>query len=267
MLGSGRVRRDITTTTTTTTTDTQHHVPPPAEEVADMLIDTMEANLSGCHKVILFNQHNNNNNNNNTTTTFDFGDVVEALVERVGGGGGDAVVVWDLDTLLTTPTPSHPLLNFVHPMSYAPTDGGGGSGSQDRGVGGGGSSQGGGVGGGSGGSGDFCVAFVVLAGLEKVGTASVALQRGKWYRGATRLLLGYIGSAPDNFMALIATHPLLGHVKGVHLYPDTFKGHTFSIVTLEYAPFTCYDMMGDGEMWVKIMPEKMWVKVTETQQQ
>ncbi|KAG7170107.1 Ionotropic receptor 40a-like 5, partial [Homarus americanus] len=40
-----------------------------------------------------------------------------------------------------------------------------------------------------------------------------------------------------------------GFVLGNSLYPDTFKnfqGHRFNIVTLEYAPFSCYDKASDG---------------------
>lgn len=33
--------------------------------------------------------------------------------------------------------------------------------------------------------------------------------------------------------------------RSTHL-PQDFQGHTFSIVTMEYAPFSCYDKLPDG---------------------
>ncbi|XP_069938698.1 uncharacterized protein [Cherax quadricarinatus] len=80
--------------------------------------------------------------------------VVDAVVSSLG----DATLLWEMDSFLLT-SPPYTVLTTTHHHAHA-----------------------------------YCVAFVILARLQDVGRVTTAIQRGKWFQNASKMMLVYTGS-------------------------------------------------------------------------
>ncbi|KAK3854635.1 hypothetical protein Pcinc_038899 [Petrolisthes cinctipes] len=64
--------------------------------------------------------------------------------------------------------------------------------------------------------GSYCVAFVILAPLDRVARALTPIQRGVWFVGSNKYLLVYPGSNILVTSASLSSHPLLGEDCGLY---------------------------------------------------
>ncbi|XP_063598905.1 probable glutamate receptor [Penaeus indicus] len=175
-------------------------------DVADMFYDVVTQHLPGCHKMILYGTGRN------------------SLAGRVARALGEAAFVWAMETFLASSAPPASVLRHPHHLA----------------------------------EGSYCLAVLMLADLQAVGAATRLTQRGDWFQGADKMVLAYTGHGL--LLEDVSQDPILVHAfrvapkislgstdphRSTHL-PQDFQGHTFSIVTMKYAPFSCYDKLPDG---------------------
>ncbi|KAK8374765.1 hypothetical protein O3P69_012536 [Scylla paramamosain] len=221
---------------------------PPEGEVEDMIASTLRRQLPGCHKVIVSDRHPVRN-------------VMKAL--------GEEVFVWEMQPLLASLPPPRPLLRTTHRQGgaaplcvafviLAPLQvvAAAMEGLQ---------------------RGEWFQGARKLV-FAYTGFANTSLEAAVERHATLRSAYGTVlaawthsreakASAPSRLYQVVTTCPYCKeggpnaalvdqwtpgttHVTEKPLYPDTFKnfhGHQFKIVTLEYAPFSCYTKMEDKE--------------------
>ncbi|XP_042220292.1 uncharacterized protein LOC121865040 [Homarus americanus] len=237
---------------------------PPAEEVAAMISDAVTHHLAGCHKVVLYVEP--------------YGNLVEAVVKSLE----EVRQVWELDTFLTTPPPSHTIFTTTHHHHATTTlcvaiivladlqSVGRATKAVQRGRWFQGSHK-------------QVLAYTgaslnlhTLTQHPYLGSGYGIVVVSWWPREENALTQHHHQQQEEkeeNEISGPRVYHLLspcpycrdggaevvlidewqpggcGFVLGNSLYPDTFKnfqGHRFNIVTLEYAPFSCYDKASDG---------------------